>query len=99
MIGFVGERGNLGACDCAQHEEDQKSLRRNTRPSPHLVVSIPETQKGPAGGPFCFLREFYFSGYLDFHNILGLQAFRSLLDLEFHLRAFIQATVTVGLNG
>jgi hypothetical protein len=32
-------------------------------------------------------------------HVLGLQALRTLLDLELNLRTFIQATVTVRLNG
>ena len=99
MIGFVGERGKLGACECAQHEEDEQSPRRNTRCSPHLVISIPETTRGPAGGPSRYYSKLAFSGYLDFHYVLGLQAFWALLDLEFHLRAFIQAAIPVRLDG
>ena len=35
----------------------------------------------------------------DFQYVLGLQSFGALLDLELHLRAFIQGAVTVRLDG
>jgi len=36
---------------------------------------------------------------LEPDHVLGLQAFRTLLDLELNLRTFIQAAVPVGLDG
>jgi len=35
---------------------------------------------------------------LDQRHVLGLQTFGSLLDLELHLRAFVQRAVAVGLD-
>src|SRR5579862_862979 len=55
-------------------------------------------QKGPAERGPSRRSEFFF-GFLDSGYVLGLQSLRSLLHLELYLRAFVQGTIPVCLDG
>jgi hypothetical protein len=52
-------------------------------------------REGRGGGPL-WLESCGFKS--DSHDVLGLQSFGPLLDLELHLRTFIQAAVAVSLD-
>ena len=61
------------------------------------MISISKIKEGPGGPSLAFL---YCRGIKsNSHYVLGLQSFGALLNLELHLRAFIQGAIPVGLDG